>query len=234
MFLDKNSPDIGLQFRTSTEGEEMDLVREFIDYYIVKFEKTNKKKHLAVFIEPCIESGYPDIVFAKYRPDILEHWNDARMRLTTNDLKVLSQLIYSRGCSGSYIMRTLKLSERQTIEALERLLDADMIVRKNGVWHSRNISYYYSIEQLVSIEAKMGDMKKVIEQSLKNTWFASQSYVLTGAEKPKESTIMNVKKQGVGLYCKKNKFKKLVEAKKMSLPSSYLSLQFNEWVASAL
>lgn len=234
MFLDKDIPDIGLKFRTVTEGEEYELVKEFIDFYIVTFKKTNKKSNLAVFVEPRVETGFPDIVFAKYNPSIRDNWNDKRKHLVTNDLKILSQLIYSRGCSGEYLLKCLKLSERQTLESLERLLDADMIVRKNGVWRAHNLKKIYSIEKLISVEAKMCDMKKVLEQSLKNTWFASQSYILTGANKPKEGTISNIRKQGVGLYCKDEKFKKVVEAKKMSLPSSYLSLQFNEWIGNAM
>ncbi len=137
-----------------------------------------------------------------------------------NDLKLLSQLLYSRGCSGEYLLKCLKLSERQTLESLERLLDANMIVRKNGVWRTQNLRKIYSIEKLISVEAKMCDMKKVLEQSLKNTWFASQSYILAGTNHPKEDTIFNIRKQGVGLYCKDEDFKKVVEAKKMSLPSS--------------
>lgn len=234
MFFDKNIPDIGLKFRNITEGEEIKLVREFIEFYIYRFQKVNKKKNLAVFIEPRVESGFPDIVFAKYNPNIVDNWNDKRKQLITNDLKLLSQLIYSRGCSGEYLLKCLKLSEGQTLESLERLLDADMIVRKNGVWRPQNLKKIYSIEKLISVEAKMCDMKKVLEQSLKNTWFASQSYILTGINKPKEDTILNIRKQGIGLYCKDKQFKKIIEAEKMLLPSSYLSLQFNEWIGNAV
>ena len=95
MFFDKNIPNIGLKFRTITEGEEIELVREFIDFYIYKFQKVNKRKNLAIFIEPKVESGFPDIVFAKYDPNIIENWNEKRKQLVTNDLKLLSQLLYS-------------------------------------------------------------------------------------------------------------------------------------------
>jgi len=39
---------------------------------------------------------------------------------------------------------------------------------------------------------------------------------------------------GIGLYCKSKVFKKVIEAKKFPLPSSYLSLQFNEWIGNFL
>ena len=44
MFFDKNIPDIGLKFRNVTEGEEIELVRDFIEFYIYRFQKVNKKK----------------------------------------------------------------------------------------------------------------------------------------------------------------------------------------------
>ena len=56
------------------------------------------------------------------------------------------------------------------------------------------------------MEAKMTDIKKVAEQSLINTWFASQSYALTSTSNPQSSTIKKFERQGTGLYCKKRRF----------------------------
>ena len=50
MILDHNIKNIGLATRTVTEGEEQDLVKSFIDYYIHIFLKNNKVNNLAVFI----------------------------------------------------------------------------------------------------------------------------------------------------------------------------------------
>ena len=80
----------------------------------------------------------------------------------------------------------------------------------------------------------MSDIRKVAEQTLINTWFASQSYALVNSANPQNNTINNFLKQGTGLYCKQKGFKKIVEAQKLKLPSSYLSLQFNEWVGKAV
>ena len=109
-----------------------------------------------------------------------------------------------------------------------------MIIRVNGKWKAEKLKNIYSIKKLVSVEAKISDMKKVAEQSLINTWFASQSYALTNIERPQEVTLNNFQKQGVGLYCKRNGFRKVVEAQKLALPSSYLSLQFNEWIGKSV
>lgn len=234
MVLDHNIEKIGLYTRTMTQGEELELVKEFIEYYIHIFLKNNKMNNLAIFMEPKVASGFPDIVFATYSSEILSNWSDAREKLKLNDLKVLSYLLISKGCTGNDLTARLKLSEKSTLLSLENLLDANMICRSNGIWKPVRLENIYNIKKLVAIEAKMTDMKKVAEQSLINTWFASQSYALTNISNPQNNTIKNFEKQGTGLYCKRKSFKKVVEAQKLKLPSSYLSLQFNEWIGKAV
>ena len=219
--FDHNIKDIGLYTRPSTQGDELDLVEDFIEYYIHNFLKSNKTNNLAIFVEPKVASGFPDIVFASYSPKILENWSEQRENLETNDLKVLSQLLMTKGSTGSELITRLKMPEKDTIQAIEKLLDAHMIIRDHGLWKPVDIKKIYNIKKLISVEAKMTDIKKVAEQSLINTWFASQSYALT---------IKKFERQGTGLYCKKRSFRKIVEAKKLASPSSYQSLQFNEWI----
>ena len=232
--LDHNIRSIGLYTRSATEGEELELVKEFIDYYICTFLKNNKVNNLAVFVEPKVASGFPDIVFASYSARILDDWSDEREKLNTNDLKVLSHLILSEGCTGADLIMGLKLCEKAVLQALEKLLDSKMIWRSQGLWKPVNMKKVYHIKKLVSVEAKMADMKKVAQQSLINTWFSSQSYALVSTAKPQTSTIKSFEKQGTGLYCKQKGFKKVVEAKKLKLPSSYQSLQFNEWIGKTV
>lgn len=230
MMLDHDVKNIGLYTRSVTEGEELELVKEFIDYYVHNFLKNNKMNNLAVFIEPQIASGFPDIVFASYSAKIIDDWSDEREKLNTNDLKVLSYLMMSGGCTGVNLLARLKLPEKVVLEAVEKLLDAKMIRRTLGMWQPVDVKKIYHVKKLVSVEAKISDMKRVAEQSLVNTWFASQSYALVNTANPQKNTIKSFEKQGTGLYCKSKGFKKVVEAQKFKLPSSYLSLQFNEWI----
>ena len=230
MMFDHNIENIGLFTRPTTQGEELELVEEFIDYYIHAFLKNNKVNNLAVFVEPKVASGFPDIVFASYSPKILDNWSEEREKLTVNDLKVMSHLIMTGGSTGSDLISGLKMSERVTLQSIENLLDANLICRVHGLWKPVNIGKIYNIKKLISVEAKMTDIKKVAEQSLINTWFASQSYALTSTSNPQSSTIKKFERQGTGLYCKKRSFRKIVEAKKLASPSSYQSLQFNEWI----
>lgn len=231
--FDKDMPKIGLHVRTATQGEEFDLVQEFIEYYCTKFLHNNKTNNLAVFIEPHVASGFPDIVFASYSPTILDNWSTARKGLSTVELKVLSFLLIKAGINGDTIMSALRLPEKKVIQSLEKLMDSNLIVRRNKAWYPNGKKDIYSITKLVSVEAKTTNMSKVADQSFINTWFASHSYALTNTASPQVGTVRKFENSGIGLYCRSKQFKKVVEAKRFSLPSSYLSLQFNEWIGNA-
>lgn len=231
--FNKDLPNLGLYTRTSTQGEELVLVKQFIDYYCNRFLHDNKFYNLAVFIEPRVSSGFPDIVFASYVPTIMDNWSDVRMHLNTSDLKILSFLISTKNCNGAEIISALKLPEKQVITSLEKLYDAKLISRTRNAWRPRELKHIYSIKKLVSVEAKISDIRRVAEQSFINMWFASHSYALTNSECPQSNTIQKFSKSGIGLYCKGKTFKKVLEARKLDLPSSYLSLQFNEWIGNS-
>lgn len=230
--IKNNIPQIGLFTRTITQGEEFDLVLQFVDYYCSQFIRNNKKCNLVVFIEPRLISGFPDIVFASYLPDIMENWSPQRKKLDVNDLKILSHLLSTNGVGGEHLISTLRLPEKQTIISLEKLLDAKLISYCNRRWQPRKVRDFFRIRKLVSVEAKINNVNRLVEQSLINTWFSSHSYALTNVSKPQSETLRTFSKHGIGLYCKKNSFHKMVDARKIAMPSSYLSLQFNEWIGN--
>lgn len=234
IILKNSNPGIGLYTRNATIGEEYAMVEQFIDFYCSKFVRDNKKNKLAVFVEPRIDSGFPDVVFASYRPSILDIWSNEREKLDVSDLKLLSFLCYTPNATGDIIISKLGLPERQTLKSLEKLIDAKLVVRRNNCWRVRNIYDIFSITKLVAVEAKLSKVSKVVEQSFLNTWFASHSYALTNAVNPHNDTVQSFSQCGVGLYCRGKQFKKVVDARQYALPSSYLSFQFNEWIGRTL
>jgi hypothetical protein len=127
VFFDNSRPEIGLYTRNATAGGETDLVKQFIDYYCGNFMRSNEKSRLAVFVEPRIESGFPDVVFASYLPSILNNWTDEREKLDVCDLKLLSYLCHTQGLKGTNIITRLNFSEKQTIISLEKLMDARLM-----------------------------------------------------------------------------------------------------------
>ena len=234
MFFNSNRPDIGLYTRQTTLGEEYALVKQFVEYYCHLFTHNNKKTRLAVFIEPRIEAGFPDVVFATYLPSITDNWSDRREALDKHDLKLLSFLSNATDVLGAKMITKLGFSEKQVITSLEKLMDAKLVIYRNRSWRVRRLRDYFSLTKLIAVEAKLNDIKRVFEQTHLNTRFASHSYALTNSANPHRDTVRAFFKYGIGLYCKDSHFRKVVEARQFTLPSSYLSFQFNEWIGKAI
>jgi hypothetical protein len=234
MIIKDSRPDIGLYTRPATLGNEYSLVEQFIEYYCHKFIRNNKKTQLAVFVEPRIDSGFPDVVFASYLPSITDNWSDKREALDVYDMKLLSHLCNSKNVRGAKIISALGFPERQTITSLEKLMDAKLISYREHSWHVRQIRDVFSLTKLIAVEAKLNSISKVVDQTHLNTRFASHSYALTNSARPHGETINTFKKLGIGLYGKDSQFHRIVEARQYALPSSYLSFQFNEWIAKSI
>jgi hypothetical protein len=234
MIIKSSCPDIGLYTRPATIGDEYSLVEQFIEYYCHTFTRNNKKTQLAVFVEPRIDSGFPDVVFASYLPSIIDNWSDKREGLDVYDLKLLSYLCTTENMLGARLISTLGFPEKQTITSLEKLMDAKLISYRNHSWRVRELRDVFSLTKLIAVEAKLNDMNKVVEQTHLNTRFASHSYALTNSAHPQGETVKTFKKFGIGLYGKGSQFCRIVEARQYNLPSSYLSFQFNEWIGKSL
>lgn len=234
MILKNNRPDIGMYMRSATLGFEYELVEQFISYYCYDFARNNKKNRLAVFVEPRIDSGFPDIVFASYLPSIVDNWSIKRENLDSFDLKLLAFLCAIKDATGKKIISTLGFPEKQTLLSLEKLMDAKLISYSDRSWRVRKLRNFFSITKLVAVEAKLNDIDRVVEQTHLNTRFASHSYALTKSTRPKTGTVNLFKRLGLGLYGKDSQFRRIIEAKPYFLPSNYLSLQFNEWIGKLL
>jgi hypothetical protein len=234
MMLKNSNPGIGLHTRNATIGDEYAMVEQFIDYYCSKFVRDNKKSRLAVFVEPRIESGFPDVVFASYLPSITNNWTDKRESLDIYDLKLLSYLCSTTETSGTKLISKLGFPEKQTIISLEKLMDAKLVTYRDHSWRVRELRNVFSLTKLIAVEAKINDINKVVEQTHLNTWFASHSYALTNSTRPQSETVKTFSRYGIGLYCRGKRFQRVVEAKEHTLPSSYLSFQFNEWIGRTL
>jgi predicted transcriptional regulator len=228
-------PQIGLMTRKLTEGIELELVEKFIDFKISEFGKNRKRMCLAVFCEPQIESGYPDVVFAEYLPTVFEKWTDARFFLTNNDLKVLQHIIACDGTEAMTLIRQLGIDAKSLLLTLEKLLDAKMIKREAKTWKAYDINKIFGIKKLIAVEAKIKNWSAVLQQALLNKWFASESYALSKlSKKPTKRVIDLFENNGIGMYIFNGAFKKINNSQILQLPSCYRSFMFNEWIGRRL
>ncbi|WNY99745.1 hypothetical protein SUSP_002163 [Sulfurospirillum sp. 'SP'] len=229
LVIEDSHIDIGLKRRISTVGPELDLVEEFI-HEIPKIFKPKKNK-LALFVEPLIDGSYPDLVIAEYTPQIIDNWKESRNALSNIDFKIYENIRSHRGLTSTELFENTNYSYKTLLHSIEKLYDAGLLDRNNGQWKAKLLQETYSIKRLISIEAKVKEWKTLLSQADANQWFSSESYALSSVANPRESTIDKFKDYGVGLYSLSNqKLVKLNEAKKQSLPKSYMSWMFNEWI----
>lgn len=233
LYFCENDPSIGLRVRRSTAGPEGYL----LDCFIKKksLDKRNKSD-LAMFVEPEILSGYPDLVIAKY--DVSKHrgWNDKRLKLRNIDIRILYYFLVRNHATSSQCCMQLGIKKAILLDCLENLLDAKLIMRKHFEWFvSEGFADSLLISELISVEAKINDWKKVFEQACINMHFANSSYVLTPTKKPSDTIMEHARNMGVGIYsCSDRKVTRVVPPHTKQGFVSYTSLLFNEWLGRHL
>ena len=116
-------------------------------------------------------------------------------------------------------------------------MDANIIIRKKQKWQPVPINQSYGITALHTIEAKVGKWDDVLKQAFLNKWFASESYVMLPIVKPSEQNIIRANSQGIGVLAltgNKKHIRQYSKAQKNSIPTSYASWLFNEWIGRKL
>lgn len=227
-----NNTNINIRSRTPTQGEEFEMVKGFID----EFLKTSKRKSTAIFIEPQLPSGYPDIVIVEYTSMEKLPQNEARMKLDNTDLKILFHILQYNSILKTQIGKELGFSQHQVDKTISLLVKSDMIqVSSTGNYvRKHEVRSFFKIKKIISIEAKIGKWHDVMEQSYTNQWFSSESYILLNSV-PTAKCELTCKKEGTGiLYLHNKKYQLLVDSAHRALPVSYMSLLFNEWIYKEL
>jgi len=228
-----SNPRISLLARSTSTGPEAELVRAFKPYIPACFRW--QRGDVAIFNEPKIETGFPDLVAAQYSPESFAEWSQARLKLIPIDLKVIHHLLQVKGADSETLLPTLGIGARVLLASLERLLDANMITRFKGKWQPRSRKAVFGIRSIMAVEAKMKNWLDAFHQGQLNQWFASESYVLSPVEKPQASVLDRSRKTGVGiLLLNGTRVRCLRKAEKVKIPASYGSWLFNEWIGRRL
>ncbi|MGB6329399.1 MAG: hypothetical protein WBF48_10760 [Halarcobacter sp.] len=221
--------DIGIKFRNKTQGPELDLVYNFIDNITNQFK--HKENKLAIFVEPLVDTTYPDIVLLEYVDNNIEKWNKERNNLSRDDIKLLTIIKQFESISSTSLHNRTKINYRNILNSLEKLIDSDLINRKNEKWTINPLEDIFFIKKISAVEAKVNQLDNLLHQADINNWFASESYALSSVKKPHNKTIEKFKNYGIGLYSlNDNKIKKFTKAKKQRIPNNYASWMFNEWL----
>lgn len=235
IIISNSFPKIGYFARTATQGPEYEMVKKYVNHLVTKYSKLKKKK-AAIFIEPQLDSGYPDIVVIEYRnlPDI--EWVTIRDTLNTTDFKILF-FIQTHSClTLNDIIVTLGFSYDSTLKALQKLKNSGLIrynEKSNRINHIK-LSSISRINKIIAIEAKIDKWSEAIKQANNNIWFSTESYILMNKETCSKSIMELCKSTGTGVILINGKIKKVLGSVVRPFPVSYASLQFNEWLLKCI
>lgn len=230
-----SNAEIGISARTQIYGPESDLLNEFVKQYADKL--SSLKRNYALFYEPLLPTGYPDLVVVTYNPHKFETWTKERTALGVLDLKVLHHLYFVKGATSSSIEQQLGLNSKLLLRILERLLDASLVRRTKQRWLPKRLRDTYGISNIRAIEAKISDWRSVLSQANMNRWFSSESCVLSPVSRPSWHVIKRAKSKGIGIYSMPSGVDVRIVQKPErleGLPTSYASWLFNEWIGRRL
>lgn len=224
-------PDIGYVARTSTQGQEFDMVRKYLNHLILKYSKLKYKK-AAIFVEPQLDTGYPDIVIVEYFSLPTNKWELSRNDLTYTDLKILFYIQSKKSSSITEINHTLGYSVASVNNSIKKLSDSRLIYLSKSKKYVRNVKLksYCRIHKIIAIEAKIDKWKEAIRQATNNIWFATESYILMNKESCSSAITEMCKANGIGIILVNGTIKTELASMQRQFPVSYASLQFNEWI----
>ncbi|MBP9109876.1 MAG: hypothetical protein KBF83_10005, partial [Pyrinomonadaceae bacterium] len=186
---------------------------------------------LTVFIEPNVESVFPDAVAVYWDLETANRWSMKRHQVTKQDVKVLHYLALTKTARHSVLE---KYFSKKVAQSLERLESAKLITRKPKSWHINPLKDIFAVKRLVTIEAKISDWQHGLCQAFFHTWFASESYLLVSKLPKNNHLVEQASAFGVGVISTAMSFEKsLAPVQKERIPKSYASWLFNEWVWKA-
>jgi len=207
-------------------GPEATMVGEFIE---TDLPPARKGESRSVFIEPRLGVSIPDIVAVYWDSSMTTSWPEARRSLKEIDLRLVHLLFISGPLSEEKLRAVFPLGLQRSLNRLDM---AGLISYTNALWCLVNPTGIFAVRRIIAFEAKISSISRALEQAYRNTWFASESYVLTPARQPRASTIDRARSRGVGLWLHSGEITHtpLVCAKQHRIPQSYASWMFNELV----
>lgn len=228
-----SNESIGFKTRKRGNGPESELVEAFAERVALLYG--SRKERVAIFYEPRLENGFPDIVICVYDPRHFEEWAPTRIQIQVQDLKVLHHLHLVGRLSADAASTQLGVRDGQMARTLENLHSAGLVRPYGKKWCPISLKRAFGIKRLVAVEAKMGDWTGVFRQACANRWFASETYALSPVQRPSAKVIQRSSQLGIGIYtCAASEVVEVRPSVRSLLPSCYASWLFNEWIGRGL
>ena len=232
--IDRQSAAEGLSFRTPTQGPERDLVFSYIDHLVETNSKSRRNSVDCIFIEPRIDSGFPDVVISRFDQSVLDYWSEPRKHLTDDHLRILAYLLQCKKLVDlDDIEWDLGFSRTKSKRVLSLLCECGVAVQSRNGWRAAKRSSFIGVRDLMAVEAKTSCNAAVFSQAVMNRRFSSRSYVMVSTNRPEKRATQSCINLGLGMITG-NQFDEIVTPQSRGLPACYVTLKFNEWVSSYL
>lgn len=220
--------------RKERKGPENELVHFFLSQYKNFFN--SKDLSSCVYTEPCLGIGFPDILMAIWDKEKSPYWNTSRNSLTKTDIKILHFLSTTTSIESiESINLQLGYSIQEIKKSISSLESAGLLIYEDYNFKILDLSEIFFIKDIIAIEAKLHDWKKVIEQASLNQLFCSQSYVLIPESSVSQKMNPTMNQKGLGLIVsRENQFCIKKTATRSEIPASYTSWIINEEIGRKL
>lgn len=225
--IDRDSAPNGVVFRRTSRGPEQELVDSFISSMRLAHAPDSR---ITLLRELGLETGFPDLVIVVWRDARTFDWDEARMALVPEDLRLMHYLFQRRRAVGSELDHYF--GTRFARRSIIRLHDAGLVRAAGRAWFPCAFRRVFAATKIIAIEAKIGKWPDVLNQARMNTWFASKSYVLV--PRASEGQVLDARRFGIGVLSPEQDGVREWSASTARLPRSYASWVVNDlvWRAS--
>lgn len=218
------------------ENKELSFLKEFLASSFFADINKNHKYKASIIQEPYTGFGYADLVCIIWDQSIRNKWSDKRNQLDITDIKILHHLYNVKIFKEkSEITKELGFSLRNANKSVGKLLEAELVtMNKQNKIKIKLTKEIFFIKEIISIEAKLHNWKRALEQSVNNTYFSSQSYTLFPDKIITKRLLEEYINTDVGIISFEKSYRVIIKPKRRTIPSSMSSWFFNEHIGREL
>lgn len=218
------------------ENKELSFLKEFLASSFFADINKNHKYKASIIQEPYTGFGYADLVCIIWDQSIRNKWSDKRNQLDITDIKILHHLYNVKIFKEkSEITKELGFSLRNANKSVGKLLEAELVTKnKQNKIKIKLTKEIFFIKEIISIEAKLHDWKRALEQSLNNIHFSSKSYALFPEKIITKRLMAEYMNTDVGIISFEKAYKVIKKPKRQRIPSSLNAWFFNEYIGREL
>lgn len=210
---------------------EYSFLTDFINSkYFDKYQNSDRYSYTLIQ-EPFTGIGYPDLVCVIWEKNLLSFWNPERNYLNKDDIKILHYLyITKERFNLEEISRRTFFPIKKVEKSILRLLASKVVKETKSKYSISSMKKVFFIKDIISIEAKLYDWRRALDQARYNCLFSSNSFVLFPPKTINENMLCAYENSDVGIISFEDNYRIVKKAERKRIPSTIHSWKFNEYI----